>query len=146
MNISYKEGGLLVSLATTLGLFGWYFFEAFNGLQLAPDLPSFTKIIGLIVLLIVFESILQASIAVIFRSKVEDERDRLITRISYRNSYWIISGGVWFLLIQLILSEQFDYMSELVTPNGIFHFLLLTFLIAETTNFLTQLYHYRKGV
>lgn len=146
MNFSFKEKGLLVSLVVTVAVFGWYFLGAFNGMQLQPDLPSLTEIIGLLILLIVFESIAQASIASIFRNEAEDERDRLITRVSYRNSYWVISAGVWLLLVQLLSSEQFDYDSVLVTPNGVFHVLLLAFVLAEITNFVTQFYYYRKGV
>lgn len=78
----------------------------------------------------------------------EDEIDALIELTSYRNGYWVLSIGVWFLLIQLLYvgSGGWYDILENSSPSFISHLLLLFFVLAEVTNFITQLYHYRKGI
>ncbi len=146
MDISYKEKGLIASLGVTLLIFGWYLYGAFSHLSLNPEPPGFIEIIILIVWVAVLEIIIQGILASKNKSQLEDERDKLIEKISYRYGYWFLSAGIWFLMVQILLDAWLDHLPVLTTPNAMFHLLLLFFVLAEFTNFVAQLYHHRKGV
>ena len=146
MDFSYKEKGLIVSLVVTLLIFGWYLYGAFSNLSLNPEPPGFIEIIILIILVVVLESIIHSFVALKNKSQLEDERDKLIEKISYRYSYWFLSACIWFLMVQILLDARFDNHLMLTTPYGMFHFLLLFFVLSEVIHFGTQLYYYRKGV
>lgn len=146
MNMSYKEKSLIASLGVTLLLFGWYLYGAFSNLSLNPEPPRLSAIIILIVLVIISEGIIQSFLALKNKSQLEDERDKLIEKISYRYSYGFLSVCIWFLMVQILLDTWFDNHLILTTPSGIFHFLLLFFVLSEVIRFGTQLYYYRKGI
>ena len=146
MNMSYKEKSLIASLGVTLLLFGWYLYGAFSNLSLNPELPGFIEIIILIVWVVVLESIIQSFIAIKNKSQLEDERDKLIEKVAYRYSYGVLSVGIWFLMMQILFDTWFDNHLMLTTPYGMFHWLLLFFVLSEVVRFGTQLYYYRKGV
>ena len=148
MDLSYKEKGLIASLGVTLLIFGWYFYGAFSNLSLNPEPPRLGAIIILIVLVIISEGIIQSFVALKNKSSLEDERDKLIEKISYRYSYGFLSACIWFLMVQILLDTWFDnhLILILTTPFGIFHFLLLFFVLSEVIRFGTQLYYYRKGI
>ena len=146
MNMSFKEKSLIASLSTTFLIFGWYLYGAFSNLSSNPEPPGFVEIIILIVWVAVLESIIQGFLALKNKSQLEDERDKLIEKISYRYGYWFLSACIWFLMVQILFDARFDHLPVLTTPNGMFHLLLLFFVLAEVTNFVAQLYHHRKGV
>ena len=145
MEFSYKEKGLIASLGVTLLIFGWYLYGAFSNLSLNPEPPGFGEIITLIVLIAVLEIIIQGILASKNKSQLEDERDKLIEKISYRYGYWFLSACIWFLMVQILLDAWFDHLPVLTTSYVMFHLLLLFFVLAEVTNFVVQLYYYRKG-
>ena len=146
MNMSYKEKSLIASLGITLLIFGWYLYGAFSILSLNPELPGLVEIIILIVWVVVLESIIQSFIAIKNKSQLEDERDKLIEKVAYRYSYGVLSVGIWFLMMQILFDTWFDNHLMLTTPYGMFHWLLLFFVLSEVVRFGTQLYYYRKGV
>ena len=100
MDMSYKEKSLLASLGATLLVFGWYFYQVFSNqmFNIGHEF-TFNDIFKPIILFVVLEIIIQSFLA---GKNKEDERDALIELTSYRNSYWVLSVGVWFLLIQLL--------------------------------------------
>ena len=146
MDFSKKEKGLIASLGVTLLIFGWYLYGAFSNLSLNPEPPGFVEIIILIIWVVVLESIIQGFLASNNKSQLEDERDKFIGKISYRYGYWFLSACIWFLMVQILLDAWFDHLPVLTTPYAMFHLLLLFFVLAEVTNFVAQLYYYRKGV
>jgi len=146
VNMSYKEKSLIASLGITLLIFGWYLYGAFSILSLNPELPGLVEIIILIVWVVVLESIIQSFIAIKNKSQLEDERDKLIEKVAYRYSYGVLSVGIWFLMMQILFDTWFDNHLMLTTPYGMFHWLLLFFVLSEVVRFGTQLYYYRKGV
>ena len=145
MSMSYKEKSLIASMGVTLLLFGWYFYGAFSNLSLNQE-PQLSTIIALIVLVIISEGIIQSFLALKNKPLLEDERDKLIEKISYRYSYGFLSVCIWFLMVQILLDTRFDNHLMLTTPYGMFHFLLLFFVLSEVIRFGTQLYYYRKGI
>ena len=146
MDMSYKEKSLLASLGATLLVFGWYFYQVFSNqmFNIGHEF-TFNDIFKPIILFVVLEIIIQSFLA---GKNKEDERDALIELTSYRNSYWVLSGGVWFLLIQLLYVGSGGWYDILENSSTAFisHLLLLFVVLAEVTNFITQLYHYRKGI
>ena len=146
MDFSYREKSLIASLGVTLLIFGWYLYGAFSNLSLNPEPPGFVEIIILIIWVAVLESIIQGFLASMKKSQVEDERDKFIEKISYRYSYGFLSACIWFLMVQILLDTWFDNHLMLTTPYGMFHFLLLFFVLSNLIGFVTQLYYYRKGV
>ena len=95
--------------------------------------------------MVVLEVIIQSLLA---GKNKEDERDALIAASSYKNGYWVLSIGVWLLLVQLLYVASGGGYDILLDSSPVFisHLLLLFFILAEVSNFITQLYYYRKGV
>ena len=146
MDLSYKEKGLIASLGVTLLIFGWYLYGAFPNLSSNPKPLGFGGIIIPIVLVIISEGIIQSFLALKNKSPLEDERDKLIERISYRFSYGFLSVCIWYLMVEILLDNWFVDRLILTTPYAMFHLLLLFFVLSEVIRFGTQLYYYRTGV
>lgn len=146
MDLSYKEKALIASLGVTVLIFGWYLYGAFSTLSLDPTAPGLVEIIVLIVWVVAFEASIQGVLAFRNRSGLEeDEREKLIEKTSYRYSYWFLCGCLCFLMGNILLADWLDYASVLITPNGMFHVLLLFFVLAEVINLIVQLYYHRRG-
>lgn len=146
MDLSYKEKALIASLGVTVLIFGWYLYGAFSTLSLDPTAPGLVEIIVLIVWVVAFEASIQGVLAFRNRSGLEeDEREKLIEKTSYLYSYWFLCGCLCFLMGNILLADWLDYASVLITPNGMFHVLLLFFVLAEVTNLIVQLYYHRRG-
>ena len=79
----------------------------------------------LIVLVIISEGIIQSFLALKNKPLLEDERDKLIEKISYRYSYGFLVVCIWVSMVQILLDARFDNHLMLTTPYGMFHFLLL---------------------
>jgi hypothetical protein len=69
-SLSYRENPLYASLAAELVVYCPYFF--------LHQQNSVNKVAGMIIAIIVLQVILQSVIAALTRSRVTDERDRLI--------------------------------------------------------------------
>jgi len=94
-SLSYREKTLYASLAAELLVYGPYFFF--------HQQNSVNKVAGMIVAIIALQTVLQLMIAVVTRSRVTDERDRLIELRGYRAGYLTIAtlmvvglGMLWF--------------------------------------------------
>ena len=152
MNFSFKEKTILTSLGITLLVFGWYFYQVLLKLTLAANEPlNASNIFGVIILSVILEAIIQSFFSIKNKGKTEDERDKLIKLASYRNGYWVLCIGVWFLLIHLLFEATGDWQNVyhkiiFTSPAILAHLLLFFFIVAEVVGFITQLYHYRKGI
>lgn len=152
MGLSNKEKSLIISLVVTLLIFGWYFFGVFSNVTAnSSEKIGFNDVIRVIILI----AILKGIIAGFFQKKGEadlvDERDKLIDTKSYRNSYWTLCIGAWFILMQLLFEASGLWSNAYHTlvftsPTFIAHLLLLFFVLSEVIHFSTQLFYYRKGV
>lgn len=156
MNFSYKEKTLIASLIVTLLIFGWYFVGVFSNMTANPgEEPRLSNLIGIVILAAILEGITASFFGKRNEAGLVDERDRLIERVSYRNSYWALCIGVWFILIQLFfessgipaISDRFSLQHLIFSsPVYIAHLLLLFFVLSEVIHFSTQLFYYRKGI
>ena len=156
MTFSYKEKSLITSLVVTLLIFGWYFFGVFSNVTATPSEQfDFSDVIRVIILIAILEGIITWFFSKKDEADLVDERDKLIDTKSYRNSYWTLCIGVWFILVQLLfessgipsISDRFSLQHYIFSsPIYIAHLLLLFFVLSEVIHFSTQLFYYRKGV
>lgn len=148
--MSYQEKNIIVSLFTTLLIFGFYAVNVFQMYQAesvnATDLYSLwaTIIVLSIVVNIVASVLTQVifSVIQILRTQeeeafIEDERDQLINLKGTRNSYAVAGVGIFIAMLTLVVG-----MSPLVMFNLLVFFLILAEIIGD----LSRLYLYRRGV
>jgi hypothetical protein len=138
--LSYKEKSLYGTLAADLFVFVPYLF------YLAHHPSTLTHIVGMIILVIVAQIILQSIIAIASRNRITDERDRQIAGLGYRNAYIVLVGmiliGMSMLWIHAVNGE--------INPNRMgLHFLgvfLGMVVISELVKIATQLIAYRRSI
>jgi hypothetical protein len=139
-SLSYREKSLYASLAAELVVYGPYF--------LLHGQNSVNKVAGMIVAIIVLQIILQSLIAALTRSRITDERDRLIELRGYRVGYFTVVslmvvglGLLWF--HSAVHHFQFDGRSMGLHFLSVFFGILVISDIAKTA---TQLVAYRRAL
>ncbi len=142
MNLSFREKSIWTSLIVTLLIFGYYYFQAFSIFSNAaiPNESLMGLFVGVVVLTIVVQVVLQSVLAIANRKEAasaSDERDTLIELKATRLAYFILAGGVWIAGISI-----FVLPSALITANIILFF----FILAEIIGFSTRLFFYRRGI
>jgi hypothetical protein len=139
-SLSYREKSLYASLATELLVYGPYFF--------LHQQNSVNKVAGMIIAIIVLQTILQSIIAALTRNRITDERDRLIELRGYRAGYLTIAS---LMVVGLGLLWFHATVGHLQLENrrvGL-HFLSVFFgmlVIADITKTATQILSYRKAL
>src|SRR6201985_2106780 len=140
MSLSYREKSLYASLAAELVVYGPYFF--------LHQQNSVNKVAGMIIAIIVLQTILQSVIAALTRNRVTDERDRLIELRGYRAGYLTLASLMVVGLAMLWLHTtraHFHFDGRMV----VLHFLSVFFgmlVIADITKTATQLVAYRRAI
>jgi hypothetical protein len=138
--LSYRERSLYASLAAELFVYGPYFF--------LHQQNSVNKVAGMIVAIIVLQVILQSVIAAFTRSRVTDERDRLIELRGYRAGYLTLAS---LMVVGLGMLWFHATVGHLRLDNRIIglHFLSVFFgmlVVADITKTATQIVAYRKAL
>jgi hypothetical protein len=138
--LSYRERSLYASLAAELFVYGPYFF--------LHQQNSVNKVAGMIVAIIVLQIILQSVIAAFTRSRVTDERDRLIELRGYRAGYLTLAS---LMVVGLGMLWFHATVGHLRLDNRIIglHFLSVFFgmlVVADITKTATQIVAYRKAL
>jgi len=142
MNLSFREKSLWISLVVTLSIFGFYYLRAFSVFSNAaiPNESLMGLFIGVIVLTIVVQVVLQSVLAIANRKEAAsagDERETLIELKATRLAYFILAGGVWIAGVSI-----FVLPSALITANIVLFF----FILAEIVGFSARLFFYRRGI
>ncbi len=139
-SISYREKTLYASLVVELIVYGPYFFLHRQN--------SVDKVAGMIVGIIVLQTILQLIIAALTRNRITDERDRLIELRGYRAGYLTLAS-----LMVMALGTLWFYADvgnhRLEGPMVGLHFLNVFFgmlIISDITKTATQLVAYRRAL
>jgi hypothetical protein len=138
--LSYRERSLYASLAAELFVYGPYFF--------LHQQNSVNKVAGMIVAIIVLQVILQSVIAAFTRSRVTDERDRLIELRGYRAGYLTLASLMVVGLGMLWLHATVGHLPLENRSMGL-HFLSVFFgmlVVADITKTATQIVAYRKAL
>jgi hypothetical protein len=138
--LSYRERSLYASLAAELFVYGPYFF--------LHQQNSINKVAGMIVAIIVLQVILQSVIAAFTRSRVTDERDRLIELRGYRAGYLTLASLMVVGLGMLWFHATVGHLRLDSRIIGL-HFLSVFFgmlVVADITKTATQIVAYRKAL
>lgn len=139
--MSYPEKNNLVSLISTLVIFGFYFFNVYELYQ--ADFLITPAVIGLWVPVIILTIIVHVVFNIInaIATKQDDtppadERDKLIELKSIRNSHYLFIVGFFTSMVFLMFSTP---------PLVIFNLLIFAFVVSEVFGYASQLYYYRRG-
>ena len=138
--LSYRERSLYASLAAELFVYGPYFF--------LHQQNSVNKVAGMIIAIIVLQTILQSIIAALTRNRITDERDRLIELRGYRAGYLTIASLMVIGLGMLWFHATVGHL-QLENRRVGLHFLSVFFgmlVIADITKTATQIVAYRKAL
>lgn len=141
----FREKTAWVSLITTVGVWGAYFWTIGHGLlerRSLDGLPASTVglFVGGTVLIVIVQIILAITVAVASGKQADtpmDERERLIDLKAARAGFYVLNGAV-FCTSALWMAKA----SPLVMANGI----LLSMVIAEVVNSGGKIIGYRRGV
>jgi hypothetical protein len=139
-SLSYREKSLYASLVAELVVYGPYFF--------LHQQNSVNKVAGMIVAIIVLQIILQSAIAILTRSRVTDERDRLIELRGYRSGYLTLASLMVLGLGMLWFHATVGHLPLDSRMMGL-HFLNVFFgmlVIADITKTATQIAAYRRAL
>ena len=148
-DVSTKEKSLLASLVITLLVFGNFFVDTLKAVLAGEPMANVgTSLVAAMISVIILEIIVQSLLASLGASQKDDERDRLIERLSFRNGYICLSVGMWIWIAQTTIPTWWTdlpsspYMTAALVPV----LLLLLFVIAEVTVTVTRLFYYRHGL
>jgi hypothetical protein len=139
-SLSYREKSLYASLAAELVVYCPYFF--------LHQQNSVNKVAGMIIAIIVLQVILQSVIAALTRSRVTDERDRLIELRGYRAGYLTLASLMVIGLGMLWFHATVGHLRLDSRMVGL-HFLSVFFgmlVIANITKTATQIVTYRRAI
>ena len=140
-SLTYQEKSLYGTLAADLVVYVPYFIYVAQH----PFTATLSRIVGTIVAIIFVQIILQTIIAVASRSRLTDERDRIIAARGYRAGYFALVTGILAALALLWAHA----VAGLIDPNhAAIHFLNVLFavlVLAELVKTITQLVSYRIG-
>ena len=140
ISLSYREKTLYASLAAELLVYGPYFFF--------HQQNSVNKVAGMIIAIIALQTVLQLMIAVLTRSRVTDERDRLIELRGYRAGYLTIATLMVVGLGMLWFHATFGQLHLDSRMIGL-HFLSVFFgmlVIADIVKTAAQIISYRRAL
>jgi hypothetical protein len=136
-SLSYQEKSLYGTLAANLIVYVPYFvFVAGHA--------TLNRIVGTITALILLQIVLQSAIAIASRSRLTDERDRLIELRGYRAGYFALVTGV---LLALTLLWVHAILGRINPNHAAIHFINVLFamlVLAELVKVVTQLIAYRR--
>jgi len=148
-NMSYQERKSIVSLISTLLIFGSYCLYVYNarsGGNFSSDDLQFWA--SAILVLIPVSIVAKIIIAIIFsivhklatneaEPAFSDELDKLIGLKAVRTSHYVFVGGFLLSVIAVAFNQPLQLMFVILAVAG---------FLSEMAGHLTQLYLYRKGV
>lgn len=142
--MTYQEKNNMVSLISTLVIFGFYFFHVYQIYQAGvPNTVAMMATIGLwvpvIILTVIVHVVFNTINALAARQDdvpPVDERDKLIELKATRNSHYLFIIGFFISMTLLFFSTS---------PFVIFNLLIFAFIAAEVLGYFSQLYYYRRG-
>ncbi len=142
MNLSFQEKSTWVSLVTTVVVSAIYFSKVYPILKLEPGNPvGLVKLfVGMTILYILISAVLHSVLAIHKHKEAAagaDERDKLIELKAFRNAYFALIFGLFH-----VGAYAFFHTSTAV----IIHLALAAFVLSQIVGYITQIYHYRRGV
>lgn len=155
MDMSFKEKSAWISLISTVGIFGYYFY---NILMLVGEPSEFAKeaakdyLIQAVFLSIIVETVFHIVLAATTRKTTEidgDERDKSYEYKANSLGYSVLVVGVVMTLGGIITLEYnptwATHNRVLQIPLQIAHILMFSFILSEIVRFAGQIFYYRRG-
>lgn len=141
VSISFREKSLWLLLVSLCVAFVVYFAFALSNASAQVEPTQVAEFIGIIVVLVVVQIVGHALLGIASRrelaAKIQtDERDALVRLKSSRLSSYVLVAGVFFsLCVGVLMSGNFVFV----------HVLLAFWILAQATEYATQLVLYRRG-
>ena len=135
--LTYQERSLYGTLAAELIVYVPYFF-------FMPH-TSVSSLVGVMVIVIVAQIVLQSVIAAVTRNRRTDERDRLIALTGYRAGYVTMVSFVVVGLGALWLHTTLGQMDPRQLAMHFLNVLFLIVIVGELVKTVTQLVMYRRS-
>ena len=140
--MSFREKSAWACLITTITIWGPYFAYAFRLFSREHYSSSvMTAFIVAVILSIVLNGGAHIVVAIRSRQERKDERDIAIESKSYRNAYFVLIVLIWMVILAAPVGTQDRHFG----PVFISQMVLLCFVVAETTYYLTTVVCYRRG-
>src|SRR5262245_36809381 len=148
--MSFREKSAWIALLTTIAAFVPYFAYVLGLLRreeltLGPVLGAF---IGAVVFQVILLTVLHIGLALHAKQESKDERDVVIESKSFRNAYFVLTSSC-FVIIPCVLAFGIAFVPQaaprILTSLFFSQLLLLCFVFAEATKYLTQAVSYRRG-
>jgi len=149
MDMSYQERSIAGSLIAMLVVYGYYFAAVLRDM----GRPGFAggglgRLIFAVIAIIVIQIVYHIVLALESKPEPKDERDILIEAKAYRNGYFALASGAFFVISAVIVAG----LARDAAPTGIVvnsflvNLVLLFMVIAEVVKLATQLFYYHKGL
>lgn len=148
--MNYREKESVINIFSGLfitGGYSWYIYakQLHLKLDLAQDFQAWGKIFLVFILVSIVARII---IYIIFhiinaiatredKIPIEDERDKLISLKATRNAYYAFSGTFFFSFLLLAIG---------LPAYWVFIIFLISGLVSEIVENVSQIYFYRKGI
>lgn len=147
MDLSYQEKSILGSLLAMVIVYGYYFAATLRNIGREDLGGSLGRLFFAIIAIIVIQIVYQIVLAVEGTVERKDERDIFIEGKAYRNAYATLATGVcivisYFLVVSWAHAPSHYPLTAYLAVN----LMLLVWVIAELTKWLTQLFYYRRSV
>lgn len=147
-SVTVREAREWVTLATTVLLYGVFFFGTASGLVRGPSQ------VGLLIGVVVLQAVCQivAEIALSAWREKPDERDALIALKSYRAGYFVLMGCMSVVALAYVawggvasLAGEQGGALEAPSVSLVGNALLLSFVLAEAAKSAMQIVLYRRS-
>src|SRR5208283_2495325 len=150
MDLSFQEKSILGSLLAMVVVYGYYFAAVLRDTsEPAFGGGSVARLIFAVVAIVVIEVVYQIVLALESKVEPKDERDILIECKAYRNAYFLLATGAFFVIGSVIMASLMSASAPtriMVTPFLTVNLVLFFMVLAEMAKLLTQLFYYRRGL
>ena len=137
-SLSYQEKSLYGELLANLAVFLPYF------VYIHQHHPTMSGIAAAVSLLILIHVVLHAIIAIASRSRLKDERDRLIRLRGYRAGYFTIVGLMLFGTAAIWFHSTLGQINPAHMALHFFSVFIAVLMLAEIVKTIVQLVAYRR--
>lgn len=144
--MSFREKSAWICLVSTVAVFAPYFGYVFKLFAKGENTVAVYVVafVGAVICQIMINIVAQSWVAIRTKQEPKDERDVAVEAKAYRNAYLVLIGLAW--TVVFVPPPALVSMSKLSTPLFMGQLLLLCFIVAEATKYLTLVVCYRRGV
>lgn len=147
--MSYQEKNILVSLFSTVLIFGYYLRNLWQMIDEGNFNPVNVFTLWILVIIVaiianIVATVITQVVLTVFQyiktneeePFIEDERDKLIDLQGIRNAYYVLSVGILIAMISLIVGQPALVM---------FNLLIIGAMLSSIIGDISRFYLYRRG-